>query len=515
MSLKTPSAPYEPVYVHGESVTLDTSGKVLVLPSGNSAVLPSFNEYTLNSNRLSIAESPFGGLKGSGSPDYSVGTVYTPTDDVYLTDTSGTNSTKTLTGGKLKELSLMTVDPVGHTITQDFEIVNTAESNNPTSIATCDSTALWASSKGNIELNTTDKQEGTGCISNTCHTASDCGSAYIPKGVWDLSTSDFIKLSLKGVAGKTLRFILQSTTNYIYWDVVADGNWQKIVLPLRKPRGAVGTISLASVSYLIVYTLSAAIGDICLIDNITADTGKSAYIELQTPDNIQNTTLQCWTGTAYETVRIDSLNSAYSNISGDTTKLKMLDGTLFNDVHGVGLGRAVFPKGTAEETKDGSTGSITYSANRGTKNRIGYMFSLPPSDGGRTDFNKLKLRVSYPYTDDGAGNYSASQIFADSTNASYGLQNVIKPWIALYDPTSNLIDFYLFTYRPKNLEFKRDESGTIYEVTLYPGNGLIYYGQIHYSDLSNDSDSNDIPDCLDASVEGSVTKFLQSYGMVI
>jgi hypothetical protein len=105
--------------------------------------------------------------------------------------------------------------------------------------------------------------------------------------------------------------------------------------------------------------------------------------------------------------------------------------------------------------------------------------------------------------------------FADSTSASYGLQNVTKPWIAIYSPTDNYLDFYLFTHRSKNLSYKRDENGNVYELTLYPGNGLIYWGRITYPNPILDSDSNLIPNCLEASVEGSLTKFLQSYGMVI
>jgi hypothetical protein len=45
MKLPTPSAPFSPVYVHGESITIETEGKVLVLPTGNADALPSFNEY--------------------------------------------------------------------------------------------------------------------------------------------------------------------------------------------------------------------------------------------------------------------------------------------------------------------------------------------------------------------------------------------------------------------------------------------------------------------------------------
>lgn len=109
----------------------------------------------------------------------------------------------------------------------------------------------------------------------------------------------------------------------------------------------------------------------------------------------------------------------------------------------------------------------------------------------------------------------ASYVFADSTNTSYGLQNVVYPWIALLDPETSIIDFYLPTHRFKNLSFKRDETGTIYSISLYPGAGSVYHGQIPFADLTRDTNSDSVPDCLEAAVNGSVTKFLENYTMVI
>jgi hypothetical protein len=43
----------------------------------------------------------------------------------------------------------------------------------------------------------------------------------------------------------------------------------------------------------------------------------------------------------------------------------------------------------------------------------------------------------------------------------------------------------------------------------------LYHGRVTHCNPALDSDSNNIPDCLEASIEGSITKFLQSYGMVI
>jgi hypothetical protein len=707
MKLPTPSAPFSPVYVHGESITIETEGKVLILPTGNADVLPLFNEYTLNSNRLSIAESPFGGLKGSGSPDYAPGTVNIIEGyGVYLQDVNGQNSSKMLSAGTLKELNLLSVDTVGHSITEEFIVVNTAESNNPTVIDDCETVDNWVvqTGRGTITLETNDKISGSGAIKLTVGGAySEC-YIRLNKSI-NISSAQFICFYLKGPIGKTGQlYIYDSTGKEAVWNLGAySGNWQRFVLPLSNPNYNTG------INYNLVNALRFDIdnfpvqNDVLLIDNITADVARPTYLEIQVPDNLSATSLSLYThnGTAYQLCSTHSLDGAYSQISQTSANCTFLDGTKLDDVYGTRLGRAVFPKGSAGATVNGSSGSLTYSNNLGTDKRIGLKVDLPPSDNERTNFNKVRLKLVINYTDTvgnivpdlsgngnhgtivggvtklnggglqfdgvtgevtrlnvphdqnittelvvtptrndaqevlfGQGNfqangwyvwltigkfrltlnsttayenvdttsntlYSASETFTlgitidsaaktvsfykngvlvetksysidwtinttdvlfvgkylpgtyrfkgvintiklfDSTglvlhyspttqnmgsttyelsndnNASTGLQNLSKPWLALYDPTSNLIDFYLFTHRPKNLEFRRDESGNIYELVLYPGNGLIYHGQITYPDLTLDSDSNLIPNFLEESIEGSLTKFLKSYGMVI
>ena len=160
MKLRTPSAPFKRIDPQGESITIETEGKVLVLPSGNPDILPLNNEYTLNSNRLTIAESPFGGLKGSGSPDYCVGTVnIIEGDGVYLHDVNGQNSSKTLSAGKLKELNLLSVDTTNHSITEEFVVANTSVSNNPTEIS--DGTTFEGRSAGTGALTSLTTENGS------------------------------------------------------------------------------------------------------------------------------------------------------------------------------------------------------------------------------------------------------------------------------------------------------------------------------------------------------------------
>jgi hypothetical protein len=725
MKLPTPSAPFSPVYVHGESITIETEGKVLVLPSGNPNILPLNNEYTLNSNRLSIAESPFGGLKGSGSPDYCVGTVnIIEGDGVYLHDVSGTNSSKTLSAGKLKELNLLSVDTTNHSITEEFVVANTSVSNNPTVISDGTTIEGWSAGTGALTSLTTEngriKAVGRGTISvgfKIIKTVSLAGKQFLTFKI-ECNTTKNLFVSIAQGANKIefrgTRFPIPANTVTSF------------VLPIHAPAGTEGlypstvsgTIDWSNDVTLYIGTDQKDESDITFyLDDIHADVARQTTLEIQTPDNLANTSLQLYThnGTAYQLCSTHSLDGAYSQVSQTSTNCTFLDGTKLDDVYGTGAGRAVFPKGSAGATVKGSSGSITYSNNLGTDKRIGLKVDLPPSDNRRTNFNKVRAKLVINYTDtvgnivpdlSGNGNhgtivggvtklnegglkfdgstgyvncgnptalntnnftiittvipttggyiydknvstynngeyliqydlnyqrvlssidYYASNITSPSNSvpsgvsacivqrydssvhslfinnvkytvdysatrthnssnfvlgarninsgnfggtiqkirvynralsdtevtaaynnqyvdptglvisydptpinmgavtyelsndnsASTGLQNLSKPWIALYDPTSNLIDFYLFTHRPKNLEFRRDESGNIYELVLYPGNGLIYHGQITYPDLTLDSDSNLIPNFLEESIEGSLTKFLKPYGMVI
>jgi hypothetical protein len=724
MKLPTPSAPYSPVYVHGESITIETEGKVLVLPSGNPNILPLNNEYTLNSNRLSIAESPFGGLKGSGSPDYCVGTVnIIEGDGVYLQDVNGQNSSKTLSAGKLKELNLLSVDTTNHSITEEFVVANTAESNNPTVISDGTTIEGWSAGTGTLTSLTTEN----GRIKAVGRGTASIGFKIIK--TFSLAGKQFLTFKIECNTNKNLFVSISQGANRVEFRgtrfPIPENTVTSFVLPIRAPAGTTGlyplnvfgTIDWAKDVTLYIGTEQTDQSDITFyLDDIHADVARQTTLEIQTPDNLANTSLQLYThnGTAYQLCSTHSLDGAYSQVSQTSANCTFLDGTKLDDVYGTGAGRAVFPKGSAGDTKAGSSGNITYSENRGTDKRIGLKFNLPPSDNERTNFNKVRLKLVINYTDtvgnivpdlsgngnhgtivggvtklnggglqfDGSTGYvaiktithtlpltyaikvkyagtaqdrheinigigldffslyerngqviartigdgtaklartaptigtthiiiaeftntyvkifcdssiasetvsytqntapktgpltlgrnslleytnadiyeaavmhgvlstaekdiifnqntlssistlsgtllyyqpttqnmgSTTHVFADSTNTSYGLQNLSKPWIALYDPAKTEIDFFLHTYRPKQLEFKKDESGNIHELKLFPGNGQIYHGRVTHCNPALDSDSNLIPNFLEASIEGSITKFLQSYGMV-
>lgn len=103
--------------------------------------------------------------------------------------------------------------------------------------------------------------------------------------------------------------------------------------------------------------------------------------------------------------------------------------------------------------------------------------------------------------------------FVDNQDNDTGLQNMIYPWVACFDSTGREIDFFLFTYRPKNLIYTVS-SGIINTLTIYPGNGSVYHGRITHSNLTLDSNHDLIPDCLEPDFIGSVAYFLQSCGFM-
>lgn len=524
VQLSPPTAPFQKIKNPGESITIKTAGKVLVLPTGNSILLPSFNEYALNSNRLTIAESPFGGLKGSGAADYAVGTLYVNSGDgIYLTDKNGNNSTKTLTAGKLKEVSSLTVDSSAKTITEEFILSNTNAPGSVSIVDDCSVTTGWTKAYVNDGTITSDGS------SITFTETSEAGTTRI--GIQKnfnvvIGDNKFICFKATCDVSCRLRFLVYGVTGTATWMddfrfALSAGVESTFVLPLFAPAGTSGqnpnssTITGTTITKILIGAGWATAGMRTMtIKPITLDVGKTATVELQIPDSLNvdsSLQVQAWDGSAYQICGNYKLDSSYVYVSGTAANWKLNDATKLDDVYGSGLGRALFPKSISAATVNGSTGTLTYSGNKGTSRRIGIKIDLPPSDSGRTNFNKIRLKTILTYANSGATSYE----FVDSTNASYGLQNLVKPWIALYDPAGNYIDFFLFTHRPKNLVRKRDDSGEIYELTLYPGNGSIYRGRITNALLTTDSDSNLIPDCLESSIEGSVTKFLSSYGMVI
>jgi hypothetical protein len=492
---------FEKLTVVDGQYTASTSGKILVLPTDNASLLPAYNE-TVSINRVSAIESPFGGMKNNANPDYCPGALYTPTTGVNLTDASGTNGASALPAGKLAELHLLSYNASTHALTQEFIIENTSTSNTEVQVDAC--TTGWDqvySSGGTVSYN-------AGTITLTNSVADSSGRVGIAKNIGSAfcTGKTFIKFKIRSSQSGVLWFFAMKSDVSIYKLYggdrfpIAANVWTEFVLPLNAPAYAGtnpcqnpyvtnGMWDITAVNQLWV-AMKVGAGATATIDvkDVYTDVEKTAYVELTCPDNLADSSLQIYShnGTAYQLCRTSRLNDTWSDVSATTTNCTFADGTTLDDVFGsAGAGRAVFPKGDSGQTVSGSTGSMTYAPNiAGAKKRIGLMVKLPTSDGGRTKFNKIRMKTVL-YAGVGTdGKYSTTFDFADSTDASLGLQNMAHPWIALDDPTQEYTKFYFFTDSPQNLSYKVDETGEIYSMTLYSGDGAIYKGQYNYPKYS-------------------------------
>ena len=482
-----------------------------------------------------------------------MGTVSTPTEGIYLTDISGNNSSKVLTPGKLKELGNFTVDTTAHTITEEFIVRNDSAGTNVTVIDACDVATGWNADLGTGHVITVDN----GRIKVT-GTTDATGLLLVNKAPnIDITGYSFLTCEIESsLTGHAYVGMGTNTVNFERWtskpNVSTTANTiLKCVLPFKapisesgsSPNWIAGTPVWSSFNYLRVgYKGTASTPVTFYIDNITACNGTWAQVEVAVPDrlvspngSIFNVGMKTHNGSTYSASYPISWN--YNGMYGSGVaaavvvgSATVLDGTSLVHMYGLnsggtayGMGATVYPQGVSGQSPAYAASdwlardapALTYSLNSGTRKRLGFAFKLPPA-GGLTGFNQVRLKLVTYYAADSEGHMgSTTHELSNDASASTGLHNLVKPWIALYDPTTSLIDFYLHSHRPQSLSFKRDETGTIHELSLYPGSGSIYHGQISFADLSLDSDSDLIPDCLEASVNGSITQFLKNYGMVI
>lgn len=715
---QAPAGSFDLISTGGTSFTIPVKGQKIILPTKNVDALPFHNEFAVNNSRCTIAETPFGGMKGSYSSSFTVGSLCCLTSGCYLQDKNGANTSSYLSSGKLVETSSMTVDTTAKTVTEEFIISNTS---------TINSASPQYIETGDVAPNGWTTNSGTGLSFSSDNGAIHVSGAMVNGAIstgktlaLNLTGKNFISFRMKASATRRIRFTIKSTSdpinNLVQWanDVrfQATTSFQTFVLPINAPQLSsgsnpttiTGTPNNSDIKQIIIGLYGTGTESVEFwFDDLLADTGKPCYVEIQTNDNLSDSSLQvqAWDATlgtpAYETVGTYKLDSTYAAVGTPTSaNWKLLDGTKFDDVYPTAPnGRALFPKSYAGQTVNGSSGSMQYSTNAGTRNRVGLMVTLPPSDNGRTSFNKVKLKTVLSYTDtdgnkvrdisggmndliivgnppklsDGiqfgsptSGNYLTRTVFptvninsnfeiimkvnltavdvlrrlinfitsasnrvalctganvvqfafytgsayikgktatfgndllntwvtiragqlngstylyvndisgvdggsgncagtagvfigggetngfngtfpgklgylkiSDDTgtlgeyyfnnqnpgNTTYkfsndnlqstGLQNLSNPWIGLLDSSGN-ISYLVFTDRPSEISYIRDDSGSIYEIVIDPGNAMVYRGSTYFGDQTTDTDTDGIPDVLEESVTNSVSNFLQ------
>lgn len=522
MKLKQPAAPFERLEFHGDSVSLDTEGKVLVLPSGNPDILPNFNEYSPSVERLT---DDICGTPGTGSPDIASGAIYTQSEGIFLTDITGNNKTKTFTSNELTQLKCLSLDEAARTITEVFIVQNDNTGTDEIVLCSGQDATGWTTYSGTIS-NVTVVDDHI-VVSGTSNSIGAL-AIRIPISTVDLSSHRFLQATITANANCSAMITMGSASNQAMQTKInptsklSAGVETVITIAFQSPANnkigsapyqIIGSPNWESVSFLAVGISGDANTEYSFsFKDVRVCNGNWAQIEVAVPNNL-NASKGIAHYSYYEDYAsysninyIDSPPSNINYIDSSPSNLTTLDGTPFDSMYGESLGRGYYSLGHLNSTPSAlGTGipSLTYTSNVATQYSIGFALLLPPC-GSLTGINKCRIKLVISYISD-------SCVLADSAHPKHGLQNLTKPFIALYDPDKPYIDFFNFTYQPKKIEFKRDSSGTINELTLHPGNGVVYHGRVTHCNPELDSDSNGIPDCLEASVEGSVTKLLQAY----
>jgi hypothetical protein len=161
--------------------------------------------------------------------------------------------------------------------------------------------------------------------------------------------------------------------------------------------------------------------------------------------------------------------------------------------------------------------------------------------------NVIILPTGHPYLLSGNNEFTLSaprslKIGKSTFLEMYGDNNIQEmryPWIAVYNSSDKKLNFFIFSERPKKLEYIvtnnelygayltstgdyyltsdgdyycwYDAVPTITKLILYPGNGSIFQGVLTYPTLTRNLNSTSIPDVLHHCIEGSITKFLKPY----
>jgi len=429
------------------------------------------------------------------------------------------------------------LDTVNHKFSFEFYLDNDNEEHSPNVLYDDDETfwTVYNVGTGNVQTSlgeeTVTVKKGTSSLKITATSGTYAHVAfYHDFGVsQDWSGYDFLCLYIYGNnSGVQIKVFLLTTNwdNYAYWSMTDNWTgWKRIILPLRKPTGTVGSYSLTSVKYIEIWFLYPPLNTSWYIDRTLIDVGKWVKVECFVPDYIKDildsVKLYFWNPNTNNWAGPATFNGEKNtNPSWNGTYFVVLNGNNFEDFYGGGTsGAAAFTfygKAGRGETISHSWGSsldpngaITYSNYYGCKKRIGFAIKMPPDDGQDSSTYgisqcRLKLEVYYGIGDSGFWG-EATYEFENSTNMYYGLQNIDKPYIVLWHSTEKRANFIILPNTtvgdglPSRLEVTADENQNIVKVVLgwaSQKTGDLRYG-LDLTDPTLDSDGDGIPDVIE------------------
>ena len=307
-----------------------------------------------------------------------------------------------------------TVDRVLKKASVEFYLENTAEESAAATVLFDDSITDWIA-----DAEVTWTEDSTvkikGAKSGKMVFAADANNKGVMKTyspTLDWSTQDFTSIFVYGSnSGGQFRILIASApnwyTNYYTWNYTDNWiGWKRLVCPLKNASEEAGTLDLAAIKYVRVYSHGVGMVNLTLyIDRVVVDIGVWAKKEISTPDTLvasSNIALYAYDSDA-EDYRADPFltDAAY-----DEAELEFLDETLQSQILAAGKGAAIYAKAKRGETVsvsvgDADAGDTTLKTDvYSTKYRVAIAVKMPPADGqasASTGIGQCKLKAEVYY----------------------------------------------------------------------------------------------------------------------
>jgi spore germination protein YaaH len=135
-------------------------------------------------------------------------------------------------------------------------------------------------------LETTNKIEGIGAFKCVAISNDDTYMLFRNNSKWNISSATYVCAYVQAPAGKSMAIYLFTgeDKDYVGYNWIANGNWQRIVVPFKEltPNGDFNSSSVYDIR---IDETNAQAGDIYYVDKITTDTYVDTYHQVWYDDN--------------------------------------------------------------------------------------------------------------------------------------------------------------------------------------------------------------------------------------
>lgn len=135
-------------------------------------------------------------------------------------------------------------------------------------------------------LETTNKIEGTGSLKCVATSNGNTYTLFRNNSKWNITSATYVCAYVQAPAGKPMAMYLftEEDKDYVGYTWIANGNWQRIVVPFKEltPNGDFNSSSVYDIR---IDEINAQAGDIYYVDKITSDTYVDTYHQVWYDDN--------------------------------------------------------------------------------------------------------------------------------------------------------------------------------------------------------------------------------------